>query len=325
MSQTMYVGIDLGGTAIKLAFVSLEGEIVHLMSAPTNVEDGGDGILHTMDRLISEGLEELGRAKGDIKGVGIGAPGFIEMSTGFVHEAVNLGWKNYPLKEKLEGMTGLPVYVDNDANIAALGEMWKGAGEGAKDLLCITLGTGVGGGVIINGTIHHGAKGTAGEIGHTTVIADGGYRCNCGKLGCLETLASATGIVRLAKEALISDSQHTSSLAKVLKENGNVEAKDVLDAAREGDQLGKEILGQVAHYLGVTLGNYAVLMNPEKIVIGGGVSKAGDVLFEPIRAQYQKYALPHLTGNVEIAPATLGNDAGVIGAAWLVHQGEQNH
>lgn len=321
-----YIGIDLGGTAIKLAIVTEQGEISYKAEEATPVSEDGDLTLLQMNHMIEEGLNTLQIDRQDVKGIGIGAPAFLDLERGFVYSAVNLGWKDYPLRDRLEEIAQLPVIVDNDANVAALGEMWQGAGQGATNLLCITLGTGVGGGVIIQGQIYHGARGTSGEIGHYTSIAERGYQCNCGKTGCLETVASATGIVRLALEALGGEadeqdqsSRKPSTLAQVLAEKGRIEAKDVVICAQEGDQLSQRVLEQVGLYLGLALGNYAIVMNPEKIVIGGGVSKAGEVLFQPIRKYYDKYALPAFTGNIEIVPATLGNDAGVIGAAWLVH------
>jgi glucokinase len=316
-NKKWYVGIDLGGTAIKLAIVTEEGEIAFKIDQPTDVAGGGDKILYQMNEMLESGLVALGIERKQIQGIGIGAPAFLDLETGFVYESVNLHWKNYPLKDRLQEITGVSVIVDNDANTAALGEMWKGAGEGSTDLLCITLGTGVGGGVIVNGQIYHGHRGGAGEVGHTTVIADGGFRCNCGKSGCLETIASATGIVRLATLAL--EEGQTSVLSSILEKSGKLEAKDVALSAGQGDKLSIEVLDKVGFYLGLVLGNYAVTNNPQKIVIGGGVSKAGEILFGPIRNYYNKFALPHLTGHIEIVPATMGNDAGVIGSAWLVH------
>lgn len=316
-TQEWYVGIDLGGTAIKLAIVTNQGEIAFKAEQPTDVAGGGDQILHQMNEMIDKGLVELKLTRQQLKGIGIGAPAFLDLERGYVYEAVNLGWKDYPLKDRLEEITGLPVIVDNDANVAALGEMWKGAGEGAKDLLCITLGTGLGGGVILNGQIYHGAKGSAGEIGHFTVVPEGGHLCGCGKTGCIETIASATGISRIATEAVQAGGE--GRLAQVLQENGRIEAKDVAEAAEADDKIALAVLDKIGHYLGLTLGNYAVILNPEKIVIGGGVSKAGDILFNPIRQAYKNFGLTRLTGDIEIIPATLGNDAGVIGTAWLVH------
>jgi glucokinase len=312
-----YVGIDLGGTAIKLAIISENGDIAYKKETATNIAGGSDQILYQMNEMIGHGLMALQLTREQLEGIGLGAPGFMDLDKGYVYEAVNLGWKEYPLKERLQEITGLSVTVDNDGNTAALGELWKGAGQGSEQLLCITLGTGLGGGAILNGQIHHGARDTAGEIGHVTVMPDGGARCNCGKSGCIETIASATGIVRLALEALKGNKE--SLLATTLEENGKIEARDVAAAAEKGDPLALHIFDRVGYYLGLTLGNYAVLLNPEKIVIGGGVSKAGDILFNPIRQYYNEFGLTRLTGDIDIVGATLGNDAGVIGAAWLVH------
>ncbi len=217
----------------------------------------------------------------------------------------------------LEVETSLPAVIDNDANCAALGEMWKGAGNGAKDLVCVTLGTGVGGGVITNGDIVHGVSGAAGEIGHITSMAEGGAPCNCGKTGCLETIASATGIVRIATEAL-NEGTPAGELAAVYKETGYVTAKDVFDSGKRNDQLALKVIDSVALHLGIALANIANTLNPEKIVLGGGVSKAGNVLLDPIKAQFLRNSFPRVAQSTEISIATLGNDAGVIGAAWLV-------
>lgn len=211
--------------------------------------------------------------------------------------------------------TSLPAVVDNDANIAAIGEMWKGAGNGAKNLICVTLGTGVGGGVIANGQIVRGANGAAGEIGHITSVPEGGAPCNCGKTGCLETIASATGIVRLAKEKLAT-SETDSSLRKL----ETITAKDVLDAAKENDRLALEVVEEVFFHLGLALANAANALNPEKIVIGGGVSKAGNWLAERVTEYFKRFAFPRVAESASIVIATLGNDAGVIGGAWLAKQ-----
>lgn len=319
--QQWFVGIDLGGTAIKLAFVTMDGVIAYKTFQKTHVTNGGDYILEQMNTMINQGLEALQSTKAHIIGIGIGAPAFLDTETGFVHEAVNLNWKNYPLKQKLQEITELPVYVENDANTAALGEMWKGAGEGTKHLLCITLGTGLGAGIIINGDIYNGARGSAGELGHVTVQFDNGYLCNCGKKGCIETIASATGIVRMVEEDLKNGTHpqiKNSVLDDLFYKNGSIRALDVAIAAQEGDGYAQDVFNRLGFYLGAVLGNYAITMNPEKIVIGGGVSKAGSVLFEPIKKYYRQFALPHLTGDIDIVAAQLENDAGVIGAAWLV-------
>ncbi|MFC0296959.1 ROK family glucokinase [Geobacillus jurassicus] len=305
------VGIDLGGTTIKMAFVTTEGDIVHKWEIPTNNANRGEHIVADIARSLDGTLAQLGGEKGRLLAVGIGAPGPVEEETGMLYETVNIGWTNYPLKQLLEEATGLPVAVDNDANLAALGEMWKGAGGGARHLLFVTLGTGVGGGVIANGAIVRGTNGAGGEIGHMTMIHDGGARCNCGKTGCLETIASATGIVRIANEKLAADARPSAL------HSGDVTAKAVFDAAKAGDALALEVVDEATYYLGWALANAANVTNPEKIVIGGGVSKAGDMLVERTAAHFRRFAFSRVAARAEIVLAKLGNDAGVIGGAWL--------
>ncbi|MFS0635887.1 ROK family glucokinase [Mesobacillus foraminis] len=318
MAEKWLIGVDLGGTTTKIAFISFYGEILNKWEIPTDKSNEGKNIPTDIAKAIDRKLDELGHSKNEIHGIGIGAPGPVDLTSGIIYEAVNLGWKDqYPLKDLLEVETSLPVVVDNDANVAALGEMWKGAGNGAKDLVCVTLGTGVGGGVIANGDIVHGKRGAAGEIGHITSMAVGGAPCNCGKSGCLETIASATGIVRLAHEAL-QKGQQEGKLGEIFREYGQVSAKDVFDAARNGEKSALEVIENVASHLGVALANIANTLNPEKIVLGGGVSRAGDILLGPVKENFLKHSFPSVAKSTEIAIATLGNDAGVIGAAWLV-------
>ncbi|MED1601227.1 ROK family glucokinase [Alkalihalophilus marmarensis] len=318
-TKKWYVGVDLGGTTIKMAFITSYGEIVSKWEIPTNTEDGGIHITMDIAKSIDHKLNELNQEKEHLAAIGMGAPGFIEMETGFIYQAVNIGWKDFPLKDRLEVETGLPVTVDNDANIAALGEMWRGAGDGAKNLLCVTLGTGVGGGIIANGQILHGASGMAGEIGHITSVTKGGAPCNCGKTGCLETIASATGIARLATEA-VAVSNEPSLLKEQFDTLGSLTSKDVFEALAKGDHLAERVLDETASYLGVAIANLSNALNPEKIVIGGGVSKAGDALLEPLRSYFNQYALERVASSAEFKIATLGNDAGVIGGAWLAKQ-----
>ncbi|GGJ62750.1 glucokinase [Anoxybacillus voinovskiensis] len=315
MAEKWLVGVDLGGTTIKMAFVSVYGELIDKWEIPTNLNEQGKYIVTDIAKSIDQKLEEHGQTKEKLIGIGMGAPGPVDGDTGVIYEAVNLGWKNYPLKNVLEVETSLSAAVDNDANIAAIGEMWKGAGSGAKNLICVTLGTGVGGGVIANGQIVRGANGAAGEIGHITSVPTGGARCNCGKTGCLETIASATGIVRLANEKLA-----TSHMDSSLRNLGTITAKDVLDAAKENDRLALEVTEDVFFHLGLALANAANVVNPEKIVIGGGVSKAGDWLAERVTKYFQQFAFPRVAESAEIVIATLGNDAGVIGGAWLAKE-----
>ncbi len=295
-------------------FLSKYGEILHKWEIPTDKSDSGKHIIINIAKSIDAKLEQLDVKKEKLVGIGMGAPGPVEMTRGIIYEAINLGWgENTPLKDLIEMETGLPAVIDNDANCAALGEMWKGAGNGAKDLVCVTLGTGVGGGVITNGEIVHGIRGAGGEIGHLTVVPKGGFSCNCGKTGCLETVASATGVVRVAREKLQSSTE--DSVLRDLKPLGS---KQVFDAARAGDSLALKIVDQLAYYLGLSLANLGNAINPEKIVIGGGVSKAGKTLLEPVMNYFKRFAFPKVRTSTTIDIATLENDAGVIGAAWLV-------
>jgi glucokinase len=318
MSDKWLVGVDLGGTTTKIAFISFYGEIVHKWEIPTDTSLNGKNIIVDIAKSIDHHLDELGETKAKLKGVGMGAPGPVDMDNGIIYEAVNLGWeKNTPLKDLLEVETGLPCVIDNDANCAALGEMWKGAGNGAKDIVAVTLGTGVGGGVIANGDIVHGSKGAAGEIGHITVMPEGGFQCNCGKTGCLETVASATGVVRLALQAL-ENSEEASVLRSGLQTGGALSAKEIFDSAREGDALAVSIVDKLAFYLGLAIANLGNALNPDKIVLGGGVSKAGEVLLNPVDKYFLSFAFPTVASSTSISIAKLGNDAGVIGGAWLV-------
>ncbi|MBS4173535.1 ROK family glucokinase [Bacillus sp. FJAT-49736] len=317
MSNKWIVGVDLGGTSVKLAFVQEDGEILHKWEIPTDKSEQGINILSDINESINEKLMSLGETKDKLIGIGMGAPGAVDKEKGIIYEAVNLGWpKNYPIVEILSDLSNLPVEIDNDANCAALGEMWKGAGNGARDIVCITLGTGVGGGVIVNGSIVQGVKGAAGEIGHITIIPDGGAPCNCGKTGCLETIASATGIARIAKEALEKHNGDSALKALYLKK-GSIEAKDVFESASHGDSLSASIIDHVTLPLGLVLANIGNVLNPKKIVIGGGVSRAGDLLLNPLQRYFTQFAYSAVAASTELVIATLGNDAGILGAAWL--------
>lgn len=319
MDEKWLVGVDIGGTSIKMAFINLHGDIIKSWEIDTDKRERGQHIPAAISRSIDQQLNEMNQTKNKLIGIGIGAPGPVNKDDGSIEIAVNLGWMNFPLKDILERKTSLPVIVENDANIAALGEMWKGAGKGASNLICVTLGTGVGGGIIVNGEIVHGVNGAGGEIGHITSVAKDGSLCNCGKLGCLETVASATGIVRLAQKEL-AFTDYSSKLRDNYKENQNITAKLVFDAANEGDEIAKQVIQQVVHHLGLALANLANGLNPEKIVIGGGVSKAGDTLLKPLKEEFVLFTFPRVAQGVEIVTATLGNNAGVIGGAWLVKE-----
>lgn len=313
------LGVDIGGTTVKIGIISENGEIISKWEIPTKKGDQIDQIPNDIWSAIKDRADQLQIRHDQLLGIGVGAPGFVEAETGNVAEAVNIGWKNFPLGHLLSQLSSLPVYVDNDANIAALGESWLGSGDLADNLIAITLGTGVGGGIIANGKIVSGTNGTAGEIGHM-VVTSNGAPCNCGRTGCLETVASATGIARIAEEKVKSDL--SSTLSDVLQKQGKLTAKDVFEAAKLNDNGAIQIVQEVTDILGMAIANIATIVNPSKIIIGGGVSKAGDVLLKPLITAYQKYALPRTFEGSEFVIAELGNDAGIIGGGYLVKQNQ---
>lgn len=309
------IGIDIGGTAVKFGFLSIDGELIHKWSIPTNTEKNGAFIVSEMWGSLEEKLTSMDIPAEQLVGIGVGVPGFI--SDGIIHEAVNLGWKNKDVEKELTSLSGLPTFIENDANVAALGEYWSGAGKNGQDVLVLTLGTGVGGGVISDGNIITGTAGMAGEFGHI-LIEENGAPCNCGNRGCLETIASATGIVRLAKELIALHPD--SPLAVYERENDQLDASDVFRFAKNGDDHANQIVDRVGDVLGRTIANLGVIFNPELVLLGGGVSKAGTFLLDRVESYFHRYALPRVKATCEIKLAGLGNDAGIIGAAYLVKQ-----
>ena len=303
-------GVDIGGTTVKLGFFDTEGNILEKWEIPTRKELGGKYILPDIAESITNLLMEKGIEKKDVAGVGVGVPGPVD-ADGVVFKAVNLGWDIFSVSNTLSDLINLPVKAGNDANVAALGEMWKGGGKGHDDLVAVTLGTGVGGGIIVQGKLLAGATGAGGEIGHIHVEDNETDRCGCGKQGCLEQYGSATGIVRIANRVLAATDE-----ASVLRE-GELTAKAVCDAAKAKDAVAIKVMEQFGEYLGRGLAAIACVVNPEVFVIGGGVSKAGEMLFDYIRPNYEKYVF-HGSKNTKFALATLGNDAGIVGAARLV-------
>lgn len=324
MSEKWLIGVDIGGTTTKIALIKDTGEMMERWEIPTDNENEGRNITANIAKSIEQKLEKYKITKDHVRGIGVGAPGPANLDTGMIEHAPNLSWHDhYPLRELLEEQTGFPVAINNDANCAALGEMWKGAGDEASDLVCVTLGTGVGGGVIANGKIVQGIRGAAGEIGHITSIRDGGVRCNCGKLGCLETIASATGIVRLATERVEKEPDSSSSrLSLLYKEKGQITAENVFDLARDGEKIATEVVDEVSFHLGFALANIANTLNPDKVILGGGVSKAGEILLQPLSVYFKKFSFPNIANSTELVLAKLGNDAGVIGAAWMIKNNE---
>jgi glucokinase len=316
MDKKILVGVDLGGTTTKMAFLTEEGTIVHKWEITTDTQEAGKSILPNIAQSIEEQAQACNIVKEQLGSIGIGVPGPVDFENGIVEHCINIGWGETHVRAYLEERMGVSVFVDNDANIASLGELWKGAGAGTKDLVCMTLGTGIGGGVIIDGKIVHGAKGAGGEIGHLTVIRKGGYGCNCGKTGCLETIASATGIARTAVAYIEKDARE-SVLKSIYNETKKLTAKDVFDAYKKGDAIATDVVDDIADHLGAAVANIGNMLNPEKIVIGGGVSAAGDALLQPVTRYFEEYAFSTVRTSTKLALATLGNDAGVVGGAYL--------
>lgn len=303
-------GVDLGGTTVKLGFFDEEGTVLEKWEIPTRKDFDGKYILPDIADSILAKMEEKDLEKENVIGVGIGVPGPVN-EEGVIFGAANLGWGTMNINDALSSLTGLSVKAGNDANVAALGEMWKGGGQGYKNMIAVTLGTGVGGGIISEGKLLAGATGAGGEIGHIHVEDNESDVCGCGNTGCLEQYASATGIVRLAKRTL-EESSMDSSLRSV-----EISAKTVFDAVKEGDALAILIAQRFGEYLGKGLAAVACVVNPEIFVIGGGVSKAGPVLLDFILDPYKKYVFRG-SRDAKFALATLGNDAGIYGAAKLV-------
>ncbi len=310
MSKVIF-GVDLGGTTVKMGLFRPDGNLLDKWEIPTRKENNGEKILPDIAKAIRDKMREKSLSNDEVIGVGIGVPGPVD-AKGTVYGTTNIGWGVFSVKETLGKMLdGMEVEVGNDANVAALGELWCGGGKGYKNMVAVTLGTGVGGGIIIDNVVLTGATGAGGEIGHIHVQDDEPEACGCGNHGCLEQYASATGIHRLAVRRLAED-----DMPSVLR-GTKLNAKDVFDAVKAGDEVAKEIARRFGNYLAKGLSAIACVVNPEIFVIGGGVSKAGEVLFDYILDDYKKYAFP-ADKDVKFALATLGNDAGIYGAAHLV-------
>ena len=304
-------GVDLGGTTVKLAWFDETGTMLHKWEIPTVKEGGGSRILPDIAQAVLVYLKETGVKTEQVMGIGIGVPGPV-MPDGTVNKCVNLGWGVFNIEKELSRLTGLPVKAGNDATVAALGECWKGGGQGYDTMVFATLGTGVGGGIVINGKVLHGTHGAGGEIGHMVLRRDETEQCTCGKYGCVEQYCSATGIVRVTKRYL---AQHDTPSA--LRNVENLTCKDVFDAGKAGDGAALEILEQVYACMGEFLANICDVIDPEAVVIGGGVSKAGQTLLDGVRRHFGKYVF-HAVSPVEFRLATLGNDAGAYGAFKLI-------
>lgn len=304
-------GVDIGGTTVKMGLFKTDGTLLDKWEIPTRKDGGGEQILPDVAAAVDAKLAEKKIDKSDVAGIGVGVPGPVS-SDGVVNKCVNLGWGVFNVADKLSSLTNLPVKAGNDANVAGLGEMWMGAGKGTNNMVMITLGTGVGGAVIVDGKMVAGSTGAGGEIGHMPVDFNETAVCGCGKKGCLEQYASATGVVFLTKRAL-----QASDKPSMLREINNISAKDVFDAAKSNDELALEVIEKFGEILGRAMASVGCVVNPEVFVIGGGVSKAGEMITDVV-AKYYEPATFHACRNAKFVLATLGNDAGIYGCMKMI-------
>lgn len=304
-------GVDIGGTTVKIAYFDESGNMLDSWEIPTVKEGNGQQILPDVAKALENYMTLHSIARKDLVGVGVGVPGPVN-GKGVVNMCVNLGWSRKEVAKELESLLGLPVKAGNDANVAALGEYWKGSGADFDSMVMATLGTGVGGGIVVEGKLLHGAHGAGGEVGHMVLNRHETERCGCGNRGCVEQYCSATGLVRLAKMRLAKD-----DAASALRSLACLEAKDVFTAANQGDAVAKEILEQYYDYLGEFLASLCAIIDPEVVVLGGGVCKAGDVLLDGVRRGFEKFCFSGVK-DVKFTVAKLGNAAGAYGAFKLV-------
>lgn len=307
------IGVDLGGTNIKCALVNESGEVVHRLVRPTEAAEGHAHVLDQIARSVHELCEQT--EKTDVAAIGVGAPGPMNWRTGVVYSPPNLpGWKDVPLADEIHERTGLTTFVENDANAACWGEFWVGAGRDVHTLCCLTLGTGVGGGIVLEGQLLRGPDGTAGELGHLCVLRNG-RACGCGARGCLEAYASVTGLVRTAQEGLGTGTESTLDLLA-----GDLTGAAISDAAAQGDTFARSVIRETGEWVGVGVASLINLLNPDMIVVCGGMIEAGDLLFDAIRQTAERQAFDVPAARAQIVPAALGQDAGVIGAAGCAWQ-----
>lgn len=314
------LGIDLGGTTIKFGILTLEGEVQEKWAIETNTLENGRHIVSDIVESLKHRLSLYGLTKDDFLGIGMGSPGAVDRTSKTVTGAFNLNWADtQEVGSVIEKEVGIPFFIDNDANVAALGERWVGAGANNPDVVFVTLGTGVGGGVIADGNLIHGVAGAGGEIGHMIVDPENGFTCTCGNKGCLETVASATGVVRVARQ--LAEQYEGSSTIKAAIDNGDtVTSKDIFIAAEDGDKFANSVVERVSRYLGLAAANISNILNPDSVVIGGGVSAAGEFLRSRVEKYFVTFAFPQVKKSTKIKIAELGNDAGIIGAASLANQ-----
>jgi glucokinase len=311
-----FVGVDLGGTHLRAAIVDItNGQVVDQFQVPTLAREGHNAVIARMAEMIDKVISSSGTSKADVGGIGIGVPGKLDLEHGRVLFLPNLpgNWLNVPLQQEIERQVGLPTHLLNDARAMTFGEWKYGAGRGVNTVACFTLGTGVGGGLVVNGKLHLELGGTAGELGHQVIDVDG-PTCGCGSRGCLETYASGPAIAAAGIKAVVQGL--TTRIGEMVNYDLNrVTPEVVYQAALSGDPIAQEIYQRVGHYLGIAIANVIVIVGPRKVVIGGGVSQAGELLFEPIRRTIRSSVFITSTEQVEIVPAQLGINAGIIGAA----------
>lgn len=306
-------GVDIGGTSVKLGLFQTDGVLLDKWEIPTRTENGGAQVLPDIAQAIKDKLAEKNISAAQVEGIGIGVPGPVSADY-TVYKCINLGWGVFNVKERMNALLpDIPnVAAGNDANVAALGELWMGGAKGYNSAVMFTLGTGVGGGVVMDQKIVAGTNGGAGEVGHMTINPEETVQCNCGKYGCLEQYASANGIVRMAKEMLKSCDKPSK-----LREIENFTSKDICDLARDGEEMAMDIVDRCGHYLGLAMSYVSCTIDPDTYVIGGGMSRAGDVVTKPIQKYYKRYAF-HVSTGANITVATLGNDAGIYGCVKMI-------
>ncbi len=322
MTQTkrtqFIIGVDLGGTKISAGAVSQDGSrTVGVRSITTQTELGAEGIVDrivgVIEGVILDAIAKTRAARKDFLGIGIGAPGPLDRANGIVVVAPNLGWRDFPLRDRIFSRLGLPTVLDNDANCATVGEWWLGAARGGRNVVGITIGTGIGGGLILNGALYHGSSDVAGEIGHTTIDVNGRH-CKCGNYGCLEAYASGPAIATRAREALVREDTASLLPSMVSGDLDLITAETVYDAAKKGDGLASEIVRDTARYLGAGIANLLNVVNPDVVVVAGGVTRAGEALFGPLRAEVRRRAFQPAVDACRIVAAELPGTAGVVGA-----------
>ena len=311
------IGVDIGGTNVKIALVDFDGKIIYSNTVPTRAEMGYEAGVNNIKQAIKELMQETGESAKTIEAIGFGLPGQIDYKEGVVKNLPNIpGWVNIPLAKIIEDEFSIPTRLDNDVRCAALGELNFGAGKNCENLICITVGTGIGSGIVLNGKLVRGASNAAGEIGHIKMDMTGGPLCGCGDYGCFEAYASGPAIVTMAKEYI---SGGKSAKYKEMATDGIITPYIVAQAALQGDAVSIQIFKQMGKILGTGLASVINILNPEKIIIGGGVADAGEILLDPIRKTIIDRAMPIQGNAVEVVPAQLANTAGVIGASLLIN------